>query len=185
MPTAVEIIAFIVTPNGYTTVNNVPSLSLSVVVSPFLSGGGGDLNSFPDWQDWPGVINGQAYQFELTFVQTFPNKLPVVTPYAADLVAPQLSVSDQSTMWKTLFPPGTTYDSRDSWTKLPHTHFLSYPAAPIAAFTKSVYSKLPLDRLPTLAEVSEVYAEIEPRLRGVTSNASGSGGESLAAIQAR
>src|SRR5581483_6964880 len=71
------------------------------------------------------------------------------------------------------------------WTKLPHTHFLSYPAAPIAAFTKSVYSKLPLDRLPTLAEVSEVYAEIEPRLRGVTANASGSGGESLAAIQAR
>jgi hypothetical protein len=165
-------------PNGRGRVGSAEKLMLSVVASPRLRIDGeavGNLQSFPDFLDWPARFLENVVGFDLIVDEDETRFIP------AAIVSDRPADSD---LWKALFPADTPVRSQNfEGIKQP---IATYPVSSMAGELKSAYSQIgrdspfrPSDKATfkrNFAELSEAVApERTDDMRGLRARVRGAG----------
>jgi hypothetical protein len=169
---------------------NSNTFSLSVLLSPELSGGSGTIQG-TDFENWPATL--------ATYQAGDGNYEPAVWEIAiadanGNLVSTQQVPLDASgtnvAFWASLFPPSTRYDTSTASIRRPRGRtgaglraesrseasvaeqfrnipIVSYPAKQVTDFVTGQFSQYSLTEVPDLATVSSVYQSVTDGLVGV------------------
>src|SRR5919197_3774946 len=116
-------------PNGWA---DATTMKLTVFVAPRLTAaGGGTLNDFPDWQDWPATVGDPSLAF---FV-----KLAGGSAIAAGIDPAQPAF--RSDLWTALFSTSTLVRSF-GFTRFDLRRIISFPVANVVEFLKQQYTAI-------------------------------------------
>jgi hypothetical protein len=183
-----EVIKLTAIPNGADPSGD--TFSLSVVLSPELSGGGGTLAG-TDFANWPSTLTTLSQGQNTSDGYYYPAYWDVVLSDStgatilegsADLDTSALN----STLWTSLFPPSTHYESANtgqsradrsqnspqSSSPLVDDRFraipiISFPASQIIDFVTGQYQQYSPTQIPSFDLISQVYAPVTAGLIGV------------------